>query len=105
MAVATDLDTAGMVIVGTELTLPGVSKDGSFAPTILVGCTIVLGGLEAAARALAVDTTCGKAPERATSEEREGTLVSDGTLKEGEEVVDGATDGVGAEVGVVVGGA
>lgn len=44
------------------------------------------------------DTTCGKA-ERAASEEREGTLVNDGTLKEGEEVMGGA------EVGVVVGGA
>ena len=49
MSMATDFDTAGMVIAGTELTLLGVSKDGSFAPTILVGCTVVLGGLEAAA--------------------------------------------------------
>lgn len=51
-----------------------------------------------------VDATCDKV-ERAAREEREGTLVSDGTLKEGEELMGGATDGEGAAgVGVVVGG-
>lgn len=48
-----------------------------------------------------VNTTCDRV-ERAV---REGTLVSDGTLNEGEEVVGGATEGVGAGVGVVLGGA
>ena len=50
VAKATDLDTAGIMIVGTELTIPDASKDGSFAPIILVDCTVVLGVfLEAAA--------------------------------------------------------
>ena len=48
-----------------------------------------------------VDTTCDRV-ERAASE---GTLVSDGTLNDGEEVMGGATDGVRAGVGVVLGGA
>lgn len=49
VAKATDLDTAG-IMIGTELTIPDASKDGSFAPTILVDCTVVLGVfLEAAA--------------------------------------------------------
>lgn len=47
---ATDFDAAGMVTMGIELMLPGASKEGNFAPTILVDCTVVLGGfLEVAA--------------------------------------------------------
>lgn len=50
---------------------------------------------------------CGKTEDRLASEEREGTLVNDGTLKEEVVVVavGGATEGKSTEVGVVLGGA
>ena len=46
----TDFNAAGMVTMGIELASPGASKEGNLAPTMLVDCTVVLGGfLEVAA--------------------------------------------------------